>query len=62
LKVEIGLLHDLPRAKMVFTEPITADDWEIIVSNQNLGFKILSLTISIRKFMQRISSPPSFHK
>lgn len=35
MKVEIGLLHDLSQAKMVFTEPITADDWEIIVSNQS---------------------------
>ena len=39
MKVEIGLLHDLPQAKMVITEPITADDWEIIVSNQSLGLK-----------------------
>ncbi|KAF8813732.1 AAA-domain-containing protein [Phlegmacium glaucopus] len=28
--VEIGLLHDLPQAKMVITEPLSADDWEII--------------------------------
>lgn len=28
--VEIGLLHDLPYAKSVGTEPVTADDWEII--------------------------------
>ena len=42
-KVEIGLLHDLPQAKMVTTEPISADDWEIIVSDQSLGFdKIVS--------------------
>jgi peroxin-1 len=32
--VEIGLLHDLPQAKMVITEPISADDWEIIVSDR----------------------------
>ena len=32
IKVEIGLLHDLPQAKMVITEPISADDWEITVS------------------------------
>ena len=62
MKVEIGLLHDLPQAKMVITEPITADDWEIIVSNQSLVLKKISLTICIRKYMQRISSPPSFHK
>ncbi|KNZ73942.1 Peroxisome biosynthesis protein PAS1 [Termitomyces sp. J132] len=28
--VEIGLLHDLPLAKSVATEPLTSDDWEII--------------------------------
>ncbi|EJC98437.1 AAA-domain-containing protein [Fomitiporia mediterranea MF3/22] len=28
--VEIGLLHDLPIAKSVTTEPYSADDWEII--------------------------------
>ncbi|ETW75050.1 AAA family ATPase, CDC48 subfamily [Heterobasidion irregulare TC 32-1] len=28
--VEIGLLHDLPTAKSVATEPLTADDWEIL--------------------------------
>lgn len=33
LKVEIGLLHDLPLAKSVATEPLTSDDWEIIVNS-----------------------------
>ncbi|KAK7057474.1 putative peroxisomal biogenesis AAA ATPase pex1 [Favolaschia claudopus] len=28
--VEIGLVHDLPLATSVATEPLTADDWEII--------------------------------
>ncbi|KDQ13914.1 hypothetical protein BOTBODRAFT_175049 [Botryobasidium botryosum FD-172 SS1] len=28
--VEIGLLHDLPVAKSVATEPLSADDWEIL--------------------------------
>ncbi|KAF7298025.1 putative peroxisomal biogenesis AAA ATPase pex1 [Mycena chlorophos] len=28
--VEIGLIHDLPSASSVATEPLTADDWEII--------------------------------
>lgn len=31
-QLEIGLLHDLPPAKVVHTEPLTADDWEILVS------------------------------
>ena len=30
-KVEIGLLHDLGYAKSVGAEPLTADDWEILV-------------------------------
>ncbi|KAG6857738.1 hypothetical protein H0H87_004154 [Tephrocybe sp. NHM501043] len=28
--VEIGLLHDLPLAQSVATEPLTSDDWDII--------------------------------
>ena len=31
LQVEIGLLHDLEYAKSIGTEPLTADDWEILV-------------------------------
>lgn len=30
-KVEIGLLQNLPPATVVTTEPLTADDWEIVV-------------------------------
>lgn len=30
-KVEVGLLYDLPIAKSVATEPLTSDDWEILV-------------------------------
>jgi len=30
-KVEIGLLHDLGYAKSIGAEPLTADDWEILV-------------------------------
>jgi peroxin-1 len=30
-KVEVGLLYDLPTAKSVATEPLTPDDWEILV-------------------------------
>ena len=32
LQVEIGLLHDLGYAKSIGTEPLTADDWEILVN------------------------------
>lgn len=31
-QVEIGLLYDLSRASTVSTEPVTPDDWEILVS------------------------------
>ena len=30
-KVEVGLLHDLTVAESVATEPVSSDDWEIIV-------------------------------
>lgn len=30
-KLEIGLLHDLDVAKSVSTEPVSSDDWEILV-------------------------------
>jgi hypothetical protein len=50
-KVEIGLLYDLPTAKSVATEPLTPDDWEILVN----AFHILidaSLTFLSRNYMQ----------
>ena len=34
LQVEVGLLYDLPVAKSVATEPLTPDDWEILVCMQ----------------------------
>lgn len=30
-KVEIGLLHNLTQAESVGAEPVSPDDWEIIV-------------------------------
>lgn len=36
-KVEIGLLHDLPLAQSVATEPLSADDWEIIVRAETMS-------------------------
>ena len=36
VQVEIGLLHDLPYATAVSTEPLTADDWEILVCRMRL--------------------------
>ena len=37
VQVEIGLLHDLPYATAVSTEPLTADDWEILVCRMRLS-------------------------
>ena len=42
LQVEIGLLHDLPYATSVSTEPLTADDWEILVRDATLFVSTLS--------------------
>lgn len=38
-KVEIGLLYDLPTAKSVATEPLTPDDWEILVNDFHITYK-----------------------
>ncbi|KAG6335413.1 hypothetical protein ID866_3674 [Astraeus odoratus] len=38
--VEIGLLHDLSYASSVSTEPVTADDWEIVVRVAKIGQEI----------------------
>lgn len=37
-QVEIGLLHDMAFAKSVATEPLTSDDWEIIVCWSMISF------------------------
>jgi len=49
-KVEVGLLYDLPIAKSVATEPLTADDWEILVRVFNITPKQHS-TVSPRNCM-----------
>jgi hypothetical protein len=38
-KVEIGLLYDLPTAKSVATEPLTPDDWEILVNAFHITYR-----------------------
>jgi peroxin-1 len=50
-KVEVGLLYDLPVAKSVATEPLTPDDWEILVRVFNITSK-QALTVSPRNYMQ----------
>lgn len=36
VQLEIGLLHDLEVAKSVSTEPVSPDDWEILVNSSPL--------------------------
>ena len=50
-KVEVGLLYDLPIAKSVATEPLTPDDWEILVRVFDITSK-QPLTVSPRNYMQ----------
>jgi hypothetical protein len=38
IKVEVGLIHDLPIAKAVNTEPVSEDDWEILVGTLGLEY------------------------
>jgi peroxin-1 len=47
--VEIGLQHDLPVAKSIATEPLTADDWEILVCFEFFrgGMSVLQLIFSL---------------
>jgi len=41
-KVEVGLLYDLPIAKSVATEPLTTDDWEILVHVHGIAYNHLT--------------------
>ena len=50
-KVEIGLLYDLPTAKSVATEPLTSDDWEILVNAFHSTSRHISQNLS-RNYMQ----------
>jgi peroxin-1 len=62
-KVEIGLLHDLPFAKSVSSEPLTADDWEIIVCFFNASGNINNIdSRAPRKSTRHTSNPISSHK
>lgn len=52
LKVEIGLLHDLPTADSVTAEPVSEDDWEVIVRTHALcTFKFTQLIVNDRNLM-----------
>ncbi|KAF8160874.1 P-loop containing nucleoside triphosphate hydrolase protein [Crassisporium funariophilum] len=52
--VEIGLLHDLPQAKMVGTEPISSDDWEIIEIHASHVESTLLSQVRVAKIGQEI--------
>jgi hypothetical protein len=50
-KVEVGLLYDLPIAKSVATEPLTPDDWEILVCMHDVPSKRVP-HFFLRNYMQ----------
>jgi peroxin-1 len=52
--VEIGLLYDLPFAKSVGAEPLTADDWEIIEIHASHTESILLSQVRVAKIGQEI--------
>ncbi|KAF9528481.1 P-loop containing nucleoside triphosphate hydrolase protein [Crepidotus variabilis] len=52
--VEIGLLHDLPQAKSVGTEPLTSDDWEIIEIHASHVESTLLSQVRVAKIGQEI--------
>ncbi|KAG5645414.1 hypothetical protein DXG03_006238 [Asterophora parasitica] len=52
--VEIGLLHDLPWAKSVATEPLTSDDWEIIEIHASHVESTLLSQVRVAKVGQEI--------
>ncbi|KAH7908843.1 P-loop containing nucleoside triphosphate hydrolase protein [Hygrophoropsis aurantiaca] len=53
--VEIGLLHDLGFASSVGTEPVTADDWEIIEINASHVESTLLSQVRVAKIGQEIN-------
>ncbi|KAJ7072576.1 P-loop containing nucleoside triphosphate hydrolase protein [Mycena amicta] len=52
--VEIGLVHDLPLATSVATEPLTADDWEIIEIHASHVESTLLSQVRVAKVGQEI--------
>ncbi|KAJ7647537.1 P-loop containing nucleoside triphosphate hydrolase protein [Roridomyces roridus] len=53
--VEIGLVHDLPLATSVATEPVTADDWEIIDIHASHVESTLLSQVRVAKVGQEIN-------
>lgn len=52
--VEIGLLHDLPSAQSVATEPLSSDDWEIIEIHASHVESTLLSQVRVAKIGQEI--------
>jgi len=62
-QVEIGLLHDMPIAKSVGTEPLTSDDWEIIVRPfKGVFIRTILSSIYSRKSMLLMSNLRCFRR
>ncbi|KAF5388776.1 hypothetical protein D9757_005613 [Collybiopsis confluens] len=53
--VEIGLIHDMPFARMVGTEPISSDDWEIIEIHASHVESTLLSQVRVAKVGQEIN-------
>ncbi|KAI6040613.1 P-loop containing nucleoside triphosphate hydrolase protein [Pisolithus marmoratus] len=53
--VEIGLLHDLPYASSVATEPITPDDWDIVEIHASHVESTLLSQVRVAKVGQEIN-------
>ena len=65
-KVEIGLLHDLAPAKSVAAEPVSVDDWEILVSYLCSVFTCFVMFMPLRRtrssmhLMSKVHCYPKF--
>lgn len=62
-KVEIGLLYDLPLAQSVAAEPLSSDDWDILVRIAMLVPLDMPLkSIRCRKYMRLTSNQHYSHR
>lgn len=55
-KVEVGLLYDLPIAKSVATEPLTPDDWEILVHVLSIASRPITHVVSQELHAEHVES------
>lgn len=61
-QVDIGLLHDLPVAVSVTAEPVSEDDWEVIVRWILFMYKRTRFTFVARNRTQHTLSKICFRK